>query len=51
MMTRVRRYVTIRAHADPTSLVTPTTLSAVLAQKAYMLFYVKHSLEYTGRAT
>ncbi|RSH95407.1 hypothetical protein EHS25_000494 [Saitozyma podzolica] len=27
--------------------VTPTTLSAVLAQKAYMLFYIKRSLAYT----
>jgi ubiquitin carboxyl-terminal hydrolase 22/27/51 len=29
-----------------THAVTPTTLSAVLSQKAYMLFYVKRSLAY-----
>lgn len=30
---------------------TPTTLSAVLAQKAYMLFYVKRSLAYVQPPT
>lgn len=30
---------------------TPTTLGAVLASKAYMLFYVKRSLAYAQRIT
>ena len=29
-------------------IVTPTPLSSVLAQKAYMLFYVKRSLAYAA---
>ena len=33
-----------------TGIVTPTSLKAVLGQKAYMLFYVKRSLAYVQQA-